>query len=143
MASHDDPGARAGRARCAAHVLPGHRAELPGAGGRHGPVSSAFAAPAAYRDLVAGILAVVAVVLLAKRANGATAAVWLFNVWGACNLLFAMFQGPHVRVDPGALGAAFFIPTAVVPPMLLSHFLVFRLLLAGARPASSATAHQT
>jgi hypothetical protein len=98
---------------------------------------SAFAAPAAYGDLVAGILAVVAVVLLAKRATGATAAVWLFNIWGAGDLLFAMFQGPHLRVDPGALGATFFIP-----PMLVTHFLLFGLLLTGTRPASSATAHQ-
>jgi hypothetical protein len=101
------------------------------------PLPTAFAAPAAYGDLVAGILAIIAVVLLAKRTAGATAAVWLFNIWGACDLLFAMFQGPHVRLQPGALGAAFFIPTAIVPPMLVSHFLVFRLLLAGARPASA------
>jgi hypothetical protein len=101
------------------------------------PLPTAFAAPAAYGDLVAGILAIVAVVLLARRSAGATAAVWVFNIWGAIDLLFAMFQGPHVRLQPGALGATFFIPTAIVPPMLVSHFLVFCLLVAGARSASA------
>jgi hypothetical protein len=107
-----------------------------------GFLPAAFALPAAYGDLVAGIMAVVAVVLLAKRAPGATAAVWLFNIWGACDLLFAMFQGPHTRVNPSALGAAFFIPTAIVPPMLVSHFLIFGLLLGAAHRASRTAAHQ-
>jgi hypothetical protein len=26
--------------------------------------------------------------------------------------------GPHLQLDPGTLGAAFFIPTAIVPPLL-------------------------
>jgi hypothetical protein len=107
-----------------------------------GFLPAAFALPAAYGDLVAGILAVIAVVLLARRAVGATVAVWLFNIWGALDLLFAMFQGPHTRVNPGALGAAFFIPTAIVPPMLVTHFLIFGLLVGGAHRASRTTAHQ-
>jgi hypothetical protein len=42
-----------------------------------------------------------------------------------------------VRIRPGRLGAAYFIPTAVVPPLLLTHGLVFRLLLpGGGAPAS-------
>ena len=39
----------------------------------------------------------------------------------------------HSLVDdhnaPGALGAAFYIPTVLVPPLLVTHFLMFRLLL--------------
>jgi hypothetical protein len=34
-----------------------------------------------------------------------------------------------VAIDPGSLGAAFFIPTVVVPPLLVLHGLMFRLLL--------------
>jgi hypothetical protein len=37
------------------------------------------------------------------------------------------------RIHPGALGAAFFIPTVLVPPLLIIHGLIFRLLL---RPAA-------
>ena len=42
---------------------------------------AAFAVPAAYGDLVAGILAVIATIALAKRLPWAVAAVWLFNIW--------------------------------------------------------------
>jgi hypothetical protein len=90
---------------------------------------AAFAVPAAYGDFVAGIFAVTATLALSQRASWAMALVWLFNSWGAADLLFAIVQGPRVQIDPGALGAAFFIPTAIVPPLLVTHALIFRLLV--------------
>jgi len=90
---------------------------------------AAFAVPAAYGDFVAGILAIAATVALSRRTSWATALVWLFNIWGAADFLFAIVQGLRVQIDPGALGAAFFIPTAVVPPLLVTHALIFRLLV--------------
>ena len=95
---------------------------------------AAFAVPAAYGDFVAGILAVAATVALSRRTSWARVLVWLFNIWGAADLLFAIVQGLRVQLDPGALGAAFFIPTAVVPPLLVTHALIFRLLV---RPSAS------
>jgi hypothetical protein len=88
---------------------------------------AAFAAPAAYGDFVAGILAVIATIALAKRVSWAVAVAWQFNVWGAADLLFAFYQGPHAGLHPGTLGTAFYIPTAIVPPLLTTHFLIFRL----------------
>jgi hypothetical protein len=90
---------------------------------------SAFAAPAAYGDLVAAILAVPATIALSRRASSATLLVWLFNVWGAADLLFANYQGVRVQLDAGMLGAAFYIPTVVVPPLLIMHGLIFCLLV--------------
>jgi hypothetical protein len=93
-------------------------------------LSSAFAAPAAYGDLVAAILAVIATLALAARAVWATAVVWLFNIWGAADLLNNFYQGLiGVGLEPGALGAAYFIPTLVVPPLLVTHAMIFLLLL--------------
>lgn len=93
---------------------------------------SAFAAPAAYGDLLAAVLAVAATLAVARRASWAIVLVWLFNVWGAADLLYAFYQGPFgVHLDPKALGATFFIPTAVVPPLLVTHGLIFWLLLRG------------
>ncbi len=97
------------------------------------PLPPAFAVPAAYGDLVAGILAIVAMVALSARASWAVAAVWVFNLWGAADLLFAFYEGPRVQIDPGALGATFFIPTAIVPPLLVTHFLIFRVLVRAKR----------
>ena len=89
----------------------------------------AWAIPAAYGDFVAGILAIVATVGLAHAAPWAIAAVWIFNVWGAADLLFAAVQGPRLRLEPGSLGAGFYIVTAIVPPLLVSHALIFALLI--------------
>ena len=43
----------------------------------------AWAEPAGYVDLVAGILAIFATAALTRAASWAIAAVWIFNVWGA------------------------------------------------------------
>ena len=91
---------------------------------------SAFAAPAAYGDLVAAILAVVATLALSRRVSWASLLVWVFNLWGTADLLYAFYQGQFgLQIDPRALGAAFFIPTAVVPPLLTVHCLIFWLLV--------------
>ncbi|MDB4959861.1 MAG: hypothetical protein JWO36_7430 [Myxococcales bacterium] len=89
---------------------------------------AAFAVPAAYGDFFAGILAIAATLALSRRAAWAKAFVWVFNVWGAADLLCAVIQGLRVHIEPGALGAAFFIPTAIMPPLLVTHGLIFRLL---------------
>jgi len=92
-------------------------------------IPAAFAVPAAFGDLVAGLMAIAAVVALSRRRSWAISLVWIFNVWGAADLLFAGVQGPINHLDPGALGASFFIPTAIVPPLLVTHALVFRVLI--------------
>jgi hypothetical protein len=63
------------------------------------------------------------------EAGWAVAAVWIFNAWGATDLLFAFYRGARVRLDPSSLGAAFYVVTSVVPMLLVSHALVFALLL--------------
>jgi len=57
--------------------------------------------------------------------------VWVFNLWGTADLLYAFYQGNAVGFAPGQLGAAYFIPTVIVPLLLITHGLMFRLLLRG------------
>src|SRR6516164_5026386 len=93
-------------------------------------LAPAFAAPAAYGDLGAAILAIAAVFSLTYRTRWAIPLVWLFNLWGTIDLLNAIYQGQiGVGIGPGSLGAAFFIPTVIVPTLLITHALIFRLLL--------------
>jgi hypothetical protein len=93
-------------------------------------LSTSFAAPAAYGDQIAAVLAIIATIALTIRAFWAVALVWLFNVWGAADLLYAFYQGLiGAGIDPAALGAAFYIPTLVVPPLLVTHAMIFWLLL--------------
>ena len=99
---------------------------IPGVVGPALPQS--FAVPAAYGDLVAVGLAWLALVL--GRGPGTTVALWLFNVWGSFDLLFAFYQGLFgARINPSALGAAYFIPTVLVPILLCTHAVLFVLLL--------------
>jgi hypothetical protein len=91
---------------------------------------SAFAAPAAYGDIVATLLAIAASLALYWRAPLAIALVWVFNVWGASDFLFAYYQGlVTVQLDARMLGAAYFIPTVFVPAALITHGLIFWLLV--------------
>jgi hypothetical protein len=95
---------------------------------------SAFAMPAAYGDLVAAILALIAALALSIRTFWTISIVWVFNAWGAVDLLFTVYQGQiGIGIGPTSLGAAFFIPTVVVPPPLVTHALIFWLLLRPAR----------
>jgi hypothetical protein len=88
-----------------------------------------FARPAAYGDLTTSILALLAIVALRTRLG--TILVWVFNIVGTVDLLNAFYQGNQrsVGITPGLQGAAYFIPTVLVPLLLVTHVLVFAILL--------------
>src|ERR1700688_12289 len=88
---------------------------------------SAFAYSAAYGDLVAATLALLSLVSLPRRAGIVIA--WIFNLWGSADLLNAFYQANDAGLAAGQLGATYFIPTLVVPLLLITHGLVFRILL--------------
>jgi hypothetical protein len=88
---------------------------------------SAFAQSAAYGDIIAAILAVLALISLPSAAGVVIA--WIFNLWGAADLLNAFYQANRAGLLPGQLGAVYFIPTFVVPLLLITHGLAFRILL--------------
>jgi ABC transporter substrate binding protein len=53
------------------------------------------------------------------------ALVWVFNLWGAADLLYAFYQGNAVGLDPRDLGSGYFILTVLVPLLLITHALIF------------------
>jgi hypothetical protein len=87
----------------------------------------AFAHAEAYGDIIAAILAVISLLLLPSAAG--VAAAWIFNLWGTADLFNAFYQANHAGLLAGQLGAAFFLPTLVVPLLLITHGLAFRILL--------------
>ena len=89
---------------------------------------SAFVVPAAYGDLGAVALAWASVTALSRDWTASVALVWLLNLWGTIDFLYAFYQG-GAHIDPGMLGAAFFIPTVVVPPLFVDHILALLLLI--------------
>jgi len=88
---------------------------------------SAFAHPAAYGDIIAAILALLSLLLLPSAAGVAVA--WIFSLWGLADLLNAFYQANHAGLLAGQLGATFFLPTLVVPLLLITQGLAFRILL--------------
>ena len=86
-----------------------------------------FAFDAAYGDLAVAILDLLSLATL--RSSLGIALAWIFNVWGTIDLLNAFYQANAGGLVPGQLGAAYFIPTVVVPLLLITHGLMFRLLL--------------
>lgn len=91
-------------------------------------LAAGFAVPAAYGDLIALVWAWVALMMGSSRYS--RIAIWVFNVWGLADLLFAFYQGViGVGIEPSSLGAAWFIPTVGVPLLLWSHVLIFAILL--------------
>lgn len=95
---------------------------------------AAFAHSAAYGDIVAATFALLSLQLLPSRAGVVMA--WVFNLWGSADLLNAFYQASAAGLVPGQLGATYFIPTLVVPLLLITHGLVFRILLQH-RPVSA------
>ena len=100
----------------------------------------AFAHSAAYGDMIAAILALLSLLLLPSSAG--VAAAWIFSLWGSADILNAFYQANHSGLLAGQLGAAFFLPTLIVPLLLITHGLAFRILLQHQpEPAMQASRH--
>ncbi len=84
-----------------------------------------FANAAAYGDFVTGLLAIVALFLLRAEWRLAIPMVWLFNIFGAADLVNALRNAEVVPY----IGVAWFIPTFVVPVLLVTHSMIFARLI--------------
>jgi hypothetical protein len=91
--------------------------------------ATVFARGLAYGDIAAASLALIALAALRTRLSGVV--FWIFNIFGTADLLYAFYQGSRLSLAdrPGLLGAAYFIPIFGVPLLLVTHVLVFRLLM--------------
>ena len=98
---------------------------------------SSFAVPAALGDLATAVLALLSLATLKRR--GGVVLVWAFNLLGTVDLLRAFYEGNRTAMGtaPGLQGAAYFIATALVPLLLITHGLVYRLRLRGAAAPAS------
>ena len=85
-----------------------------------------FSIAAGYGDLSAGLLAILALMALRQRWAAMIPLVWLFNIVGVLDLVNAL---GHANVVPH-FQSAWYIPTFVVPLLLVTHFMMFARLLA-------------
>ncbi len=75
--------------------------------------------PTAYGGLITGVLALLALVSLRLRWKDAVVAVWIFNIVGTIDLLNI------VRHAEANFGAVWYIPTLLVPLLLVTHVMIF------------------
>jgi hypothetical protein len=85
----------------------------------------AFAQPVAYGDLTAAVLALIGLAALRYEHPAAVPLVWLFNLVGTADLLYANVSSLKDGVDPVALGAAYYLAVVNVPAMMVVHMLIF------------------
>src|SRR5262245_42705432 len=87
-------------------------------------IPAQFAYPAAFGDLLAAVLALVAIPAVAKGLQSARALVWIFNVEGTLDLMTAIVTAT-VYGASAYMGAAYWIPAFWVPALLVTHYIVF------------------
>lgn len=90
---------------------------------------SAFAVPVALGDATAVFLALAALVFIRTGSVMAIPAVWLFNIEGTLDLLYANYATFANHVDPAWLGASWYLAAVNVPAQLVVHALIFLWLL--------------
>lgn len=84
---------------------------------------------AAYGDLIAAALALLAVVALRNGWPYGIPMAWAFNTWGFVDLLGAIRSVFQVNLPSFNLGAVWFIYTFYAPLVIISHVLIFGILL--------------
>src|SRR5262245_23911659 len=87
-----------------------------------------FAFPAAFGDLLAAVLALAAILTIAKGLGAARAFVWVFNIEGTLDLFAAIVLATVYEASP-YMGPAYWIPAFWVPALLVTHYIVFVILL--------------
>lgn len=97
--------------------------EVPGVVSPEMPGS--FSAAAAYGDLAAGLLAIVTLVALRRRWALMFPLAWVMHVIGTIDLANAL---PHAEAVP-YFQSAWYIPTMLVPLLLVTHFMAFQRLI--------------
>ncbi len=88
----------------------------------------AFAQPAALGDLVAALLALLAIPAVAMNWKAARALLWIFSVEGTVDLIAAISLATAHGAD-AFMGPAYWIPAFWVPALLVTHYITFVVLV--------------
>jgi hypothetical protein len=97
-------------------------------GGTYAGMPPQFAYPAAFGDLLAAVLAVVAIPAVATNARAARLLVWVFNIEGSVDLITAIVLATWYGAA-AYMGPAYWIPAFWVPALLVTHYITFIVLL--------------
>ena len=93
-------------------------------GATYAGIPPQFAYPAAFGDLLAALLALIAILALVRNAASARLLVWVFNVEGTLDLFNAIALATIYQAQP-YMGPAYWIPAFWVPALLVTHYITF------------------
>jgi hypothetical protein len=91
-------------------------------------IPAQFAYPAASGDLLAALLALGALLAIAKNWKSARFLVWIFTIEGSVDLIAAISLATIYKAS-GFMGAAYWIPAFWVPALLVTHYITFMVLI--------------
>jgi hypothetical protein len=97
-------------------------------GATYAGIPSEFAYPAALGDLLAAVLALVAIAAVVRSWKSSRLLVWIFNIEGSVDLFTAITLATIYWAAP-YMGAAYWIPAFWVPALLVTHYVTFVVLL--------------
>jgi len=83
-----------------------------------------FALMTAWGDFISAVLAIIVLFAYKKQWASAVALTWGFNIFGTVDLINAL---RHVEAIP-TLSGTWYIPTFIVPMLLVSHAMIFIML---------------
>ncbi|HCE69404.1 MAG TPA: hypothetical protein DER40_18455 [Geobacter sp.] len=89
---------------------------------------SQFAYPAALGDFITALLAFSAISPVMNDSPSGRPLLWLFNVVGMLDLVMAITLATLYKA-PVYMGASYWIPAFWVPALLVTHYIVFVMLL--------------
>jgi hypothetical protein len=98
----------------------------------------AFAVPVAYGDLTAAVLALLALACVRYKNAAAVPMLWLFNIVGLLDLIYANISTFKDHVDPTYLGVSYYLAVLNVPAMVVVHVIIFAYLLRGSASQTDA-----
>lgn len=87
-----------------------------------------FASPAAFRDLLAALLALTAIPGVMRTTRSGRLLVWIFNVEGTVDLIAAITLATMFGAA-AYMGPAYWIPAFWVPALLVTHYITSVVLL--------------
>jgi hypothetical protein len=93
-------------------------------GATYAGIPAQFAYPAAFGDLLAALLALVAIPAVVRGVRGDRLLVWTFNVEGTVDLIAAIVLATAYGASP-FMGPAYWIPAFWVPALLVTHYITF------------------
>ncbi|HXZ80345.1 MAG TPA: hypothetical protein VEG30_10480 [Terriglobales bacterium] len=93
-------------------------------GATYAGIPRQFAYPAALGDLLAALLALVAILALVRNASASQVLVWIFNIEGTLDLFNAIALA-NIHDAQRYMGPAYWIPAFWVPALLVTHYITF------------------